>query len=177
MEYGIARANNFGLRLIEDGLIATSWNKSGQAKERYGKDDVLFTLHVKAIADVNLSEVLGVSSRVTVAEAYDENDGLMDVGIDFNSGLITKVPFELYQNVPNPFREETMIGFYLPEASETSIRIHDVSGKVIKLIRGEFGQGQNQVILKRSELAETGMLYYTLTAGEHTATRKMIVIE
>lgn len=129
------------------------------------------------MTDAKLSQVLGVSSRITTAEAYDRYDGLMDVGIDFATGVIAKVPFELYQNVPNPFREETMISFYLPQAGETTLRIHDASGRVIRLIRGEFAQGHNQVLLKRSELAETGILYYTLTAGEHTATRKMILIE
>jgi hypothetical protein len=178
IDYGLATENNFGLNFMEEGLIAMSWNKRGDAAgDSYGAEDILFSLEIKAITDTKLSEVLGVSSRITPAEAYDEHDGLMDVGIDFNTGIIAKVPFELYQNVPNPFREETVIGFYLPEESEATVRIHDASGRVIKLIRGAFAQGQNRVILKRSELAETGMLYYTLTAGEHTATRKMVLVK
>ncbi|MEZ4992307.1 MAG: GEVED domain-containing protein [Saprospiraceae bacterium] len=178
IDYGIAAEDNFGLTFIEEGLIATSWNKRGDVGgDSYDKDDILFSLTLKAITDTKLSGVVGVSSRITVAEAYDEHDGLMDVGIDFHTGTIAKVPFELYQNVPNPFREETVIGFYLPEASETTLRIHDAGGRVIKVINGAFTQGQNRVILKRSELADTGILYYTLTAGEHIATRKMILVK
>jgi hypothetical protein len=177
IEYGVAQASNFGLRQVADGLIATSWNKSANKLDGYHQDDLLFTLVVKAITDHQLSEVLGVSSRVTVAEAYDQHDGLMEVGIDFQSGIVATVPFELYQNVPNPFREATSIGFFLPEAAETTISIHDVSGRVVKMIRGEFNQGENQVILKRNELPDTGMLYYTVTSGEHTATRKMMLVK
>ena len=177
IEYGVAQASNFGLRYVDDGLIATSWNKAANNLEAYDREDILFSLIVKAITDGNLSEVLGVSSRVTAAEAYDQHDGLLEVGIDFQSGIVATVPFELYQNVPNPFREATSIGFFLPETAETTISIHDVSGRVVKLIRGVFNHGENQVILKRNELPDTGMLYYTVTSGEHTATRKMMLVK
>ena len=177
ISYGVSTAENFGLRQLSEGLITTSWNKGGLVSENYDAEDILFSLTLQSTTDVSLSEVLGVSSRVTQAEAYDLEDGLLEVGIDFNTGLIAKVPFELYQNVPNPFRKETSISFYLPEGGETSLKIHDASGRVIKLIRSDFNAGLNQVILKRSELAETGILYYTLSNGAHTASKKMILIK
>ncbi|PHN07043.1 T9SS type A sorting domain-containing protein, partial [Flavilitoribacter nigricans] len=177
IQYGLATAEHFGLRYLKDGLIANSWSRPGVEIDADHEDSVLFSLEIRARADVRLSEILGVSSRVTAAEAYDLQDGLMDVGIEFNSGTLASVAVELYQNVPNPFREVTNIGFYLPEGGEATLSIHDADGRVIKLIRGTFAPGNNQLQLKRADLGKSGVLYYTLTTGTYTATKKMILIE
>jgi hypothetical protein len=176
IRYQVITAENFGFRMLDEGLITTSWNKSGQLTERFGKEEVLFTLVIKAINDAPLSEVLRVNSRLTTAEAYDLNDGLMDVGFEFNHGAVTKAGFELYQNTPNPFHQETLIGFNLPKSEMVSLRILDASGKLVRLIRQEGKQGYNQILLDREDLP-AGILTYTLTAGDHTATKRMITIE
>lgn len=38
IDYGIAGEDNFGLNFLEEGLIATSWNKRGEAAESYPQD-------------------------------------------------------------------------------------------------------------------------------------------
>ena len=177
MEYGIAQAGNFGMQWAAEGLITTSWNRSGNLEETYGAEDVLFTLVVKPLTASRMSEVLSISSRLTVAEAYDNEDGLMDVGIAFSNGAISQSAFDLRQNVPNPFRDETTIGFYLPEAGEVNLQIHDAAGKLIKMVRADYEHGNHQIRLFREELKGTGVLYYTLTSGDFTATRKMILVK
>ena len=177
INYGIAGEENFGFTLLKEGLITTSWNQRGDLTEEYRSDAILFTLELRVTADSRLSDVIRVSNRLTAAEAYDQNNGLLDIGINFSSGLITKAPFELFQNVPNPFRRETKIGFYLPEAAEATLRIRDAGGRLIKVIRGTFTQGRNELILDRDDLAETGVLFYTLTVGDQTATKQMILVK
>ncbi|HMQ90646.1 MAG TPA: T9SS type A sorting domain-containing protein, partial [Flavilitoribacter sp.] len=173
---GVAKAENFGMRFAGEGMITFSWNRAPIASAE-GPADVLFTLVVQAMADADLSDVLAISSRYTLAEAYDKSDELMDLGLRFNNGPATELPFELYQNKPNPFGDRTVIGFQLPEDSEVTITIHDVSGKAIRLIRDNYAKGYNQLTLTRRELNNaTGVLYYTVTAGEHTATKKMVVM-
>ncbi|HMO40399.1 MAG TPA: T9SS type A sorting domain-containing protein, partial [Saprospiraceae bacterium] len=167
---GVATAENFGLRFVEQGVITTSWNGAATA------NDVLFSLVVRAKTDVALSNVLGISSRYTVAEAYNTNSELMNVGIQFNSGTIANAGFELYQNTPNPFKGQTLIGFNLPEAGDATITVSDITGRVIKLVRGNYAQGYNQVTLNSSDLP-TGVLTYTLESGAFTATRKMIITD
>ena len=99
----------------------------------------------------------------------------MDVELNFNGQASTA--FDLYQNTPNPFKGETVIGFNLPESAAATLTIYDVSGKVLKLVRGEFGQGYNEVIINRSELSGAGVLYYQLDTDTHSATKKMILID
>jgi hypothetical protein len=57
----------------------------------------MFSLVLRATTDVQLSEVLGVSSRITKAEAYDNNGEYMDVAIEFSTGTVASAGFELYQ--------------------------------------------------------------------------------
>ncbi|MCB0608172.1 MAG: DUF11 domain-containing protein [Lewinella sp.] len=184
---GAAKAENFGMRYADEGVITFSWHRSpvasAEAEHRAPEasaeaaGDVLFTLVVQAMADADLRDILAVSSRYTPAEAYNQSDELMDLGLRFNNELAAGLPFELYQNKPNPFSDRTVIGFQLPEDSEVTITIHDVSGKAVKLIRDNYAKGYNQLTLSRRELNNaTGVLYYTVTAGEHTATKKMVVL-
>ena len=65
----------------------------------------------------------------------------------------------------------------MPEASKATLSVYDVTGKVLKIVEGEYNQGYNEVKLKSSDLNTTGVLYYQLDTKAYTATKKMIVIE
>jgi hypothetical protein len=52
-----------------------------------------------------------------------------------------------------------------------------VTGKVVKIVEGDYSKGYNEVSLKRQDLGMAGMLYYQLVAGDHTATKRMIVVK
>jgi hypothetical protein len=167
---GVATADNFGTKFTGEGVLLTSWNGTAAEGE-------LFSLVFRATQDVVLSEALSVSTRHLNAEAYNTAGEAMNVAINFNSGAVAEASFELKQNMPNPFKGETVIGFNLAEASNATLTINDVTGRVLKVVRGDFAKGANQVSIDSKELPAAGVLYYTLTAGEYTATKKMIIIE
>jgi hypothetical protein len=121
--------------------------------------------------------MLGVSGRITKAEAYSAGAERLQVGFRFNGAngsTITGLGFELYQNQPNPFVSKTQIGFHLPEATEATLTIFDETGRMIFTQRGDFGKGYNAVTIDRSVLNTTGVLYYKLETAKESATRKMI---
>ena len=111
---GLAADENFGMALLDEGAITTSWN--GQATS-----DDLFSLTFRAITDAQLSDVVSVSSQYTVAEAYNQNGDAMNVSLEFTGGTVANAGFELYQNTPNPFRNETVIGFNLVEGGAATL--------------------------------------------------------
>ncbi len=168
---------NFGMAMINEGVITTSWNNSTAVS--MDADDVLFSITFTANTNAQLSDVLSVNSRYTKAEAYD-NNGLLDINVEFNSEngvTVAGGAFELYQNQPNPFKAETNIGFNLPEAGFATLTIYDVSGRVLRTVEGDFAKGYNEVTLNRSEIAGTGVLYYQLDTENDSATKKMIIIK
>jgi hypothetical protein len=170
--YGAAKEENFGLRFAAEGAITTSWNGEASA------DEVLFSLVIRAAADAQLSDVVGISSRYTTAEAYNNNDETMGVGIQFSTGVVASAGFEVYQNTPNPFKGETMISFNLPVDGDATVTINDVTGRVLTVLFVDGAAGRNMVNVTRDMLkGATGVLSYTVTAGEFTATKKMVVAE
>jgi hypothetical protein len=164
--YGIAEKEHFGMQLPQEGMITTSWNGAPES-------GTLFELVLQAKAPVQLSEVLKITSRITRAEAYNSKGELLDVALRF----IPDVPIQatLYQNRPNPFLDQTSIGFWLPEAGGATLTIRDITGKVLRVIRDVYSAGYNEVRLYSDELHATGVLYYTLETNNFTGTKKMII--
>jgi hypothetical protein len=163
--------NNFGL--VREGVITMSWNNAEGTTVTDGT--VLFTLKLQSKVSGTLSNLISVSSDVTAAEAYTtENLDINGINVSFRGA--EEVVFELYQNEPNPFAESTVIGFNLPEASNYTLTVFDVTGKVVKVISAEGQKGYNSERLDRKDIS-TGVMYYQLESGEYTATKKMIIIE
>ncbi|HND87316.1 MAG TPA: T9SS type A sorting domain-containing protein [Saprospiraceae bacterium] len=133
-----------------------------------------FTVRFRATKSGQLSEMLGVSSRITRAEAYTLGGERQEVALRFNSGVISGVGFELYQNQPNPFVAKTVIGFHLPEASTATLTVFDESGRVLFVQKGDYAKGYNNIALDRAVVGSTGVLYYKLETSTDAATRKMI---
>ena len=133
------------------------------------------TLKVRAMQSGKLSRMLGVSSRITKAEAYNAASEKLDIALRYNnSAVITGLPFELYQNVPNPFISKTSIGFHLPEAATATLKVYDESGRVLLTQKGDFAKGYNQFSLDRQLLNTTGLLYYTVETATDKGTKLMI---
>ncbi|MFK8006772.1 MAG: HYR domain-containing protein [Saprospiraceae bacterium] len=166
-------SENFGLTKLEEGAITTSWNSSKGVDIE--DNTVLFSMTFLANTTVNTEDVFTINSRYTESEAYNGND-LFDVVLEFNGNKVAST-FELYQNTPNPFREETTIGFNLPESGAITLRITDVAGRTLKLINMDAVKGMNSVILNRDEFDATGVLYYQLESADNTATMKMIIVD
>jgi hypothetical protein len=167
-------ADNFGLNRIDEGMMTTSWN-AGEGMS-IASGEVVFSLIIEAKTATELSDVMTVNSRITEAEAYNSADQIHDVSLNFG-GSLAETGFALYQNEPNPFKETTTVGFNLPASMSASVTVYDVTGKVLKVVDGDYVKGYNEVTFKRSDLNTTGVLYYQLDTEAFTATKKMIVIE
>ena len=171
IEYGVATAENFGLRYADRGMITTSWNGEATA------EDVLFSLVVRATDNIELSDAISVNNRYTEAEAYG-NGNTMNVGVVFSTGEVVGAGFEVYQNTPNPFRAETLIGFNLPEDAEVTLTVSDASGRTLTVLRGDYAAGYNTINLQKSQIqGASGVLSYTISTDDYTATKKMVVLK
>jgi hypothetical protein len=53
--------------------------------------------------------------------------------------------------------------------------VYDFSGRVIHAIESEYAKGYNEIVLKRKELIAEGAYYYHLSAGDFSASKKMIL--
>ena len=127
-----------------------------------------------------------------IAQAQIEDDGslVFQQGIaNLHKLLALLIPEDsaLLPNFPNPFNPETWIPYQLAEASEVRIDIYDVNGSLVRQLdlghqsagmyqtrsRAAYWDGRNEI----GEAVASGMYFYTLTAGDFSATRKMLILK
>ena len=165
---------NFGLMKIEEGAITTSWNSSNGME--VDDDTNLFTLTFKANQIFELKDKFSINSRFTPSEAYNNANELLDIQLKFTEALVAD-KFELHQNIPNPFRNQTTIGFHLPKTGKASLKIYDETGRVQKEITRDFVKGYNEVMISKDDLQQRGFLFYELEFGVEKSTKKMLILD
>ncbi|SEQ38085.1 Por secretion system C-terminal sorting domain-containing protein [Neolewinella agarilytica] len=182
---GLLATDQMGLSQVERGLVSASWTRENDSVQ---DEEILFTVRVRVLSNVSVSEVVSFEDNPTFTEAYlRETEELMGLYLNFPQG--TEAPFNpeivtgeeagfeleaaLEQNFPNPFITETTISFHLPEAGEATLSIYDLNGRVLKDFSGEFNQGVNSVKLNARDYA-AGTLVYTLNYKGQLLTRTMI---
>ena len=91
----------------------------------------------------------------------------------------------LLPNYPNPFNPETWIPYQLAEAADVTLTIYAVGGSLVRTLalghqpigiyqgksRAAYWDGKNNL----GEPVASGVYFYTITAGDFTATRKMLI--
>jgi len=92
-----------------------------------------------------------------------------------NQQSTTLTDAKLYPNQPNPFSEQTLIRYYIPEGSkQAELRIANMEGKVIKTVAIQES-GEGQLTVNAHSLSAGTYLYSLLINGELIATEKMIL--
>ncbi len=173
-------AGNFNPQRADEGLLAINWYNLSPVDLNDGYE--IFTLKFTALHSADLlSEVLSANSDFIVTEAVNGDGDLLGVDLVFDNpnalGESEGNHFALHQNRPNPFGYRTSIGFTLPQADHAKLTILDPSGKVLKVIEGDFSAGYHAVSVERQELPATGVLFYQLETSTNRAVRKMILLD
>ena len=157
-------------------------------------------LHNNTISDV--SAVAGLTSLTELSlsgnsisdlaplRTLKENNPSVDIDIDINVGQAPSAPVfpaetALFPNYPNPFNPETWLPYQLAKPADVTLTIYDVRGVVVRRLalghqaagfyysrgRAAYWDGRNEI----GEKVASGLYFYTFTAGDFTATRKMLI--
>ena len=151
-------------------------------------------------ADLNRNPVVKAGDKVeivvkdisgnVVAGPVTEQIGAGDVQRAFSDiiirfGSLKPQNSTLLQNYPNPFNPETWIPFNLSKEADVSVMIYDANGRLVRNLalgrkdagvytdkdRAIYWDGKSDA----GEDVSSGVYFYTMKAGEFSATRKMIV--
>ena len=93
----------------------------------------------------------------------------------------------LLPNYPNPFNPETWIPYHLSEPADVMLTIYAVDGKVVRTLdlghqaagfytarsKAAYWDGRNT----SGEMVASGVYFYQLTAGDFSATRRMVIVK
>jgi hypothetical protein len=89
----------------------------------------------------------------------------------------TPIEYALEQNYPNPFNPSTLIRFSIPEQGLVNIKVFNLLGEEIAtLLNGELSRGNYEVNFDGAKLS-SGVYFYTITANNFVATKKMMLIK
>ena len=120
---------------------------------------------------------LGLKSDDSAGAA--ENDGREDAA--------PQQPAQLLPNYPNPFNPETWIPYHLETDTDVSLSIYNVSGRLVRTI--DLGYRPAGLYANRSdaiywdgrnthgEQVASGVYIYRLTAGDYSASRRMVIVK
>lgn len=67
-----------------------------------------------------------------------DRDGKFDYSSVVSVKIGSSASFALFPNYPNPFRGTTTIAFTLPQDAQTSVKVYDLNGKLMKTIAEEY---------------------------------------
>jgi hypothetical protein len=125
------------------------------------------------VGNVSVPQQTTVTVRLTVASLLPTTWGNLKTA--------------LLSNYPNPFNPETWMPYQLAEAAEVVVVIYDLNGAVVRTL--DLGVQPAGVYVEQEQAAHwdgtndfgeqvsSGIYFYTLKAGNFTATRRMILIK
>ena len=101
--------------------------------------------------------------------------------------LVDLIPIEttLLPNYPNPFNPETWIPYQLATPAAVTLTIHNIKGDIVRTL--DLGEQRTGIYQNRARAAywdgrnahgepvASGVYFYTLSAGDFTATRRMLI--
>ena len=105
----------------------------------------------------------------------------------FSSWAIPPERSDLMQNYPNPSNPETWIPYQLRESGEVTVRIHSITGELIRELKLGYKSAGLYVTKDRAaywdgrtesgERAASGVYFYTISAGDFRETKKLIILK
>ena len=147
------------------------------------------TLHASHVQQWVASAKQAVAAR-SIQTSMSEQQFSYERGIQvLEQLLVTLVPKStvLLANYPNPFNPETWIPYRLAKSSDVQLRIYDTQGQMVRHLnighqaaglyqtrsRAVYWDGRNEM----GESVASGLYFYTLTAGDFSATRRMLILK
>lgn len=129
-----------------------------------------------------------VAQWIQEAQQANLTDPVFQHGVEVLKNLLALlVPKEtmLLANYPNPFNPETWVPYQLAQPADVTLHIHAIDGTLVRILslghkpigmyktrtHAAYWDGKNA----QGEPVASGIYFYTLTAGDFTATRKMLI--
>ena len=130
-------------------------------------------------SDLCLVKVVAFDPGLLTGE--DTSDDHFAISIPTGDDDMPVLSSYLRQNYPNPFNPNTRISFSIAAGSTVSLKIYDVSGRLVKTLvnkrleAGVYNENWNGTDESGSQAA-SGVYFYSLNSKEFNRTRKMILL-
>ncbi|MBU1937739.1 T9SS type A sorting domain-containing protein, partial [bacterium] len=118
--------------------------------------------------------VVAVGLEETSELSFGENS-VWAATPSFKAAVVTE--YALHQNYPNPFNPSTEIVYDVLDLTHVTLKVYNVMGQEVStLVNREMTTGRYAVTFDASGLT-SGIYFYTVTMGDFTATKKMLLVQ
>jgi tetratricopeptide (TPR) repeat protein len=153
----------------------------GEEEAIYAEIDAITAAMLANGGGGNLGKYSGKFATTSLDEYGSKIGELMaklgSSGSGENKESIIPVEYKLYQNYPNPFNPVTTIKYDMVKAQDVRLAVYDIIGReVAVLVNTQQQPGSYEVSWDASSFA-SGIYFYTLTSGNFTATKKLILLK
>ena len=127
----------------------------------------------------DIGEVLLIDSRMGKFELIEY---FLQTDVDPEGETNIPARFTLKQNYPNPFNPKTTIEYNLTQASNITLCIYDVTGKLIKTITNKWQEVGFHTVAwdgkdKNGKAVASGIYFYRLENDLFSKTRRMLLLK
>ncbi len=84
--------------------------------------------------------------------------------------------YELFQNFPNPFNQQTTIRFRLPSSGHATVEISDVLGRRISVLTDEEKSAGTYSVVWDAVGLSSGVYFFTLTSNDYTSSKPCVFL-
>jgi hypothetical protein len=85
--------------------------------------------------------------------------------------------YSLSQNYPNPFNSSTIIEYALPKEGFVSIKLYDITGRLVKqLVNEQKPSGRHKTTIESGNLA-SGIYIYSLRVNDININKKLVILK
>jgi len=85
--------------------------------------------------------------------------------------------YELYQNYPNPFNPSTNIRYNIVNTTIVTLKIYDVLGREVQTLVNTVQTPGQYIVSFNAQALASGVYFYRLSAGDFTATKKLMLLK
>ncbi len=168
MESGVIPVTEEDYALFDD-RMTLAWFST--QPEWLSANDVLFTIHARALQAGRLRQNLSLNSDITEAEGYAEGDQVFIPALQVKGS--EEMVFEFFPAKPNPWETETILPFYTRDPGEVVLHITNIDGKPVLTRFIDAQRGRNEIRLTAEEIQHTGLLICKLIYQDELRTQKI----
>jgi hypothetical protein len=166
---------NFNLKRGNNGLVPLNWYHFKPVSLKEGVP--VFYLRIEVIKSTQVSKMIEINSSLLENEAASQGQFNGTLKLSFRQANAELERTRMLSLMPNPFKESTMLSFFVSEASEVIITVSDLSGKTVWQTKGQYPKGQSQVSIQSQDLGAPGVYLYKMEAPGYIETKRMILVD
>jgi hypothetical protein len=171
----------------QDGDEISLWRNDGGDPVTWTKQEI--NSNFNGVWPADAADLNGDGTIDVLAGGFDADEirwweNEPPTGLDDHPGESMPLPLagDLSQNYPNPFNPITTIDFSLEKDAIARLAVYDLTGRLVtELISEPLRAGSHSVNWNGTDQngvsVGSGVYFYKLSAGDHTETRRMILLK